>query len=198
MEQNKQSPDPLATSVKYIKGVGEHRARLLAKLGIHTVEDLLEFFPRAYLSRVLNPTLKDLQPGDLVSFTADISWQDVRSTSKGKKILNVGVNDSQIGLVCVWFSYPVAYEKLLQPGKRIWLSGTLSEYNGQLQMNHPSFEVIDDSADVGGGFWKSRQLLPVYPLTEGITQGQMRNIVYHAFEAFAAEINECLPESILA
>ncbi|MDD2597203.1 MAG: ATP-dependent DNA helicase RecG [Candidatus Cloacimonetes bacterium] len=198
MEQNKQSPDPLATSVKYIKGVGEHRARLLAKLGIHTVEDLLEFFPRAYLSRVLNPTLKDLQPGDLVSFTADISWQDVRSTSKGKKILNVGVNDSQIGLVCVWFSYPVAYEKLLQPGKRIWLSGTLSEYNGQLQMNHPSFEVIDDSADVGGGFWKSRQLLPVYPLTEGITQGQMRNIVYHAFEAFAAQINECLPESILA
>jgi len=112
--------------------------------------------------------------------------------------LNVGVNDSQIGLVCVWFSYPVAYEKLLQPGKRIWLSGTLSEYNGQLQMNHPSFEVIDDSADVGGGFWKSRQLLPVYPLTEGITQGQMRNIVYHAFEAFAAQINECLPESILA
>ncbi|MCK9334175.1 MAG: ATP-dependent DNA helicase RecG [Candidatus Cloacimonetes bacterium] len=197
MEQKNTNTDPLATSVKFIKGVGEHRARLLARLGIHSAQDVLEFFPRNYLSRLLNPTLQNLQVGDLVSLTAEISWIDVRSSSKGKKILHLGVNDSQMKLVCVWFSYPASYEKIFQPGRRIWLSGTLSEFNSQLQMNHPSFELIDDDKDVEGDFWKTRSILPIYPLTEGISQAQIRNIVLNTFEKFLPYVHESLPDDIL-
>lgn len=187
----------LLTPVKFIKGVGDYRARLLAKLGLHTALDVMEFFPRSYLSRVLNPTLKDLQLGDVVSLTAEISWLDVHHSNKGKKILNVGVNDGSVGLVCVWFSYPASYEQIFQPGKRIWLSGTLSEFNQKLQMNHPSFELLDDAEEESGDFWKTRELLPIYPLTENLTQAVLRKIVYNAFELGSDLIQECLPSNIM-
>ncbi len=196
METKKQNEDPLQTPVMYLKGVGEHRARLLAKLGVHTVQGLMELFPRTYLSRRVNPALGELQVGDLVSLTAEISWVDAKPTARGKKILSVGVNDGKIGLTCVWFSYPQAYLNLFKPGKTIWLSGTLSAFNNQLQMNHPDFELLADDHEEDG-FWKSRELLPVYPLTEGLSQNHMRKLIYNAFAFYADRITENLPDFIL-
>lgn len=180
----------------YLKGVGEYRARLLAKLGIETMLDLMELFPRTYLNRTVNPALGELQAGDLVALTAEISWVDAKPTSRGKNILSVGVNDGKIGLTCVWFSYPQAYLKLFKPGTTIWLSGTLSAFNNQLQMNHPNFEILSDDQEEEG-FWKSRQLLPVYPLTEGISQNLMRKLILSAFSTYANQISENLPDFVL-
>ena len=188
----------ISQSVKFLKGVGEHRARLLAKLGIHTIQDLMEHFPRAYISRKLNPSLFDIKPGDLLAFTALISWVDTRATSKGKTILNVGVSDGKVALICSWFSYPKAYEQLFQPGKMVWLSGLLSEYNGQYQLMHPEFEFVEDDDEPAGSFWRDRDLLPVYPLTDGITQKVMRGLVLTAFATYASQIHEMLPDNILA
>lgn len=180
----------------YIKGVGEHRARLLAKLGIHTVQDVMEFFPRSYISRIVNPTLADLQVGETVSLTATVSWVDLRPTSKGKQILHVGVNDGVLGLVCAWFSYPKNYPTLFKPGMTIWLSGTLSAFNGELQMTHPSIEILDSNAEEED-FWRNRSMLPMYPLTEGLTQAHLRRIVLNTFSSHAEHIVESLPEFIL-
>jgi ATP-dependent DNA helicase RecG len=196
MVENRHQEAISKTPVMYVKGVGEYRARLLAKLGVQSVLDLMELFPRTYLSRIVNPTLSQMQVGDTVSFSAEISWVDTKPTQKGKKILNVGVNDGQIGLVCVWFSYPPSYLKLFLPGKTIWLSGTLSTFNNQLQMNHPDFEVLDHDHEEPD-FWKSRQLLPVYPLTEGLSQHIMRKIILNAFSMYADQIEENLPDFIL-
>ena len=197
MDKNAKHHEALATPVKFVKGVGDYRARLLAKLGIHTVEDLLEYFPRTYISRRLNPTLGELAAGDMVSFTAEISWVDVRQTGRGKNILSVGVNDGVVKLVCVWFSYPASYEQIFVAGRRVWLSGTISEYNQQFQMNHPDFELLDDAVEEDGDFWKTRETLPMYPLTDKLSQKQLRKIIYNAFEAYNTHIHECLPMDIL-
>ncbi len=194
MAENKvETTNPLLQSVKYLKGVGDNRARLLAKLGIKTVLDLLEYFPRAYINRKLNPSLFELNVGDIVAFTAMISWVDIRSSARGKNILNVGVSDSKVGLVCSWFKYPKAYETLFRPGRLVWLSGTLSEYNGQLQMVHPDFELIEEDED--SDFWHQREVLPVYPLTEGLNQKLMRRLIYNAFANYAKLLEENLPAS---
>ncbi|MDD4310488.1 MAG: hypothetical protein PHO32_08920, partial [Candidatus Cloacimonetes bacterium] len=71
------SKSVLAQSVKFLKGVGDNRARLLGKMGIITVLDILEYFPKAYVNRKLNPSLGDIQPGDNLAFTAMISWVDL-------------------------------------------------------------------------------------------------------------------------
>ncbi len=185
------------SEIKFLKGVGEGRARRLGKLGIRTILDLMEYFPKAYVNRKLFPQLSDLHPGDRIAFTAMISWVDVRPSHKGRNILSVGVSDGKVGLVCSWFVYPATYEQLFKPGRLLWLSGTLSEFNGQLQLVHPEFELLEEEDDTENDFWKQRQVLPVYPLTEGITQKLLRRLIYNAFALHAGEIDEKLPQELI-
>lgn len=183
------------THIKYLKGVGEGRARLLARLGIHHVLDLMEHFPRYYIHRQIDPTLHKVKPGDHVAFTANISWVERRKTKSGKNILSAGINDMMNTLVCSWFSIPPWLEKILVPGNKIWVNGMVSEYNGQLQMTHPEVEVVDDEAE--DDFWKKRLCLPVYPSTAGLTQKVLRGLVHQAFAIYASTIQENLPQFIL-
>lgn len=182
--------------VKYVKGVGEARARLLAKMRIRTVLDLMEHFPRYHISRQVNPSAEDLAPGTRVALTAMISWFDVRVTRRNKRILSVGISEGRYPIVCSWFSYPKPYETMFQPGKTIWVSGVLSDYNGQLQLVHPDFELVDDKED--DDFWQSRSHLPIYPLTADLKQMTMRRVIYQAFAFYADCIKENLPENLLA
>ena len=196
MEKNKKGySKDTNTEVKFLKGVGETRARMLAKLGIRRVIDLMEHFPRNYISRVINPALHKVQPGDHLAFSANISWVDARPTKKGKKMVNVGLNDGVNTLVCTWFHFPAWYEQVLKPGQSVWVNGVINEYNRQLQMLHPEIELISDEEDTD--FWKSRNCLPVYPLTANLTQKQMRNLVYTAFESYAQSIAENLPQKLI-
>jgi len=183
------------TEIKFLKGVGEARSRLLGRLGIKRVLDLMEHFPRYYISRSINPTLQDAKVGDHVAFTANISWVDTRTTKNGKKILNVGINDVLNTLTCSWFSYPTWYNDILIPGKRVWVNGVLSEFNGQLQMLHPELEAVDDETE--DDFWKTRLCLPVYPATANLTQKALRRLMLQAFQDYAAGIEENLPGFLL-
>jgi len=184
------------TPVKFIKGVGEVRSRQLAKLGINTVLDLMEHFPRAYIARKLNPSLRELKPGDNIALTAMISWVDERRTRKGKNLLEVGISDGRAAIVCSWFSYPKSFPGLFKPGAMLWVTGNLTEYNGQLQLIHPEVEFVDDSEELD--FWKKREFLPVYRLSGDLTQKFLRRIVYSAFELFTSQIEENLPEELIA
>jgi len=184
------------TPVKFIKGVGEVRSRQLAKLGINTVLDLMEHFPRAYIARKLNPSLRELKPGDNIALTAMISWVDERRTRKGKNLLEMGISDGRAAIVCSWFSYPKSFPGLFKPGAMLWVAGNLTEYNGQLQLIHPEVEFVDDSEELD--FWKKREFLPVYRLSGDLTQKFLRRIVYSAFELFTSQIEENLPEELIA
>ena len=185
-----------STQIKYLRGVGDYRARVLGKLGIKTVLDLMELFPRHYISRSINPALTEVEIGEHMAFSANISWVEYRKSKSGKKIVDVGINDGLNTLVCTWFHFPAYYEKILKPGMSIWVNGVISEFNRQLQMLHPEIELISDEEDID--FWKSRSCIPVYPLTANITQKQLRNLVYNAFEGYASQIVENLPEKLIS
>jgi ATP-dependent DNA helicase RecG len=184
------------TQIQYLKGVGEARSRQLAKLGIRNVLDLMEYFPRDYISRKIEPKLKELRHGDRAAFTAMVSWVDERKTHKGKSILSVGISDARSTLVCTWFSYPKGFPQQFKPGSTIWLNGQLTEYNGQLQLVHPQVEFVDRLEDEGD-FWKKRDHLPVYGLSGNLTQALLRKIVYSAFELYTQSIEENLPPCLL-
>lgn len=183
------------TLAKFLKGVGEHRARQLANVGVRTVLDVMEYFPRDYIARKLYPAVKELEPGDRIALTTMISWVDERLTRSGKKLLNVGVSDGKATLICAWFHYPQSYLTLFKPGSLLWISGQLSDYNGQLELLHPEFEFVEEDGDLD--FWKRREFLPVYALTGTLTQNFMRNLVYQAFESYAGRIGENLPPALL-
>jgi ATP-dependent DNA helicase RecG len=183
--------------IKFMKGVGDYRARLLARLGIATPLDLMEHFPRYYINRNLHPSLLNCQPGDTVAFTAQISFVDFRTSRSGIKMMHLGVSDTKATVICTWFRYPPTYEKIFRPAQLVWLNGVLSEHDGQLQMLHPDFELLSSVEEEELDWWKSRSVLPVYGLTAKITQRYLRNLVYRVFELFAEQITERLPAELL-
>jgi len=187
----------LQMPVKYLKGVGEVRSRWMANLGIVSVWDLMRFFPCQYIRRDVNPAIYELEPGMKVALAVMISWIDIRLTSRNQKQLNLGVSDGKSCITCTWFNYPLIYEKSFHQGMTVWINGTVSEYNGQLQIVHPEIEIISDT-QMEDDFWKTRPVLPVYHLSGNLTQSFFRHLIHQVFEQYAGLIVESIPPFLSA
>lgn len=183
------------TEIKYLKGVGEHRAKLLNKLGIFTFNDLLEYFPRDYIQRDARASIGELELGKRSSVIGEIV--DIKKQGMGyRKQLQVIISDGVYELICTWFKYSKWLEELLKRGEKLWVAGLVSNYKGYFQIIHPELELLEKGEDTTG-FWHSRNVLPVYGLTEGLKIWQMRKIIYNLFSGYAREIEETLSEDIL-
>jgi ATP-dependent DNA helicase RecG len=87
--------NPLENEIKYLKGVGEHRARLLNRLNIYTIGDLLEHFPRDYINRKSAVKIRDLAFNEYCSFVGNIASIEKRHAAARKQQLNVVVSDGE-------------------------------------------------------------------------------------------------------
>lgn len=179
----------LKDSVGKIKGIGPKKQELLAKLRIHTVEDLLHFFPRKYEDRRQITNIIE------APFDRDvlISGKVVKKVMTGspyqkKRPLRVLVEDNT-GVVELLFFNARFLADYFQPGLEYTLYGKITLRNGKRQMAHPEFHVKGDKDDVRG-------ILPVYPLTEGLTQKQMR-LWQQAVKEATNQVEEWLPNHII-
>ena len=182
----------LATPVQYLKGVGPARAELLERLGLHAVRDVLFFFPRDYQDLSDQREVDQLEEGKLQSVRGVVEDIDLRNTSAGGCILGVSIRCRTGQLRAIWFNQPFMREKF-SFGQRVMLSGK-PKYEGLVwQMHHPRVEVLDAEEEE-----PVTKILPVYPLTEGLQQWQMRKIVRGAVEAYADKLDEVFPDEYLA
>ncbi len=180
----------LATPLQYLKGVGPARAELLARLGLHAVRDVLFFFPRDYQD-ISERELDQLEEGKLQSVRGVVEDIDQRNTLAGGTILGVSIRCCSGQLRALWFNQPFMREKF-SFGQRVMLTGK-PKYEGLVwQMSHPQVEVLDAEEEE-----PVTKILPVYPLTEGLQQWQIRKIVRGALEAYADKLDEVFPEEYL-
>ncbi|MFW6188840.1 MAG: ATP-dependent DNA helicase RecG [Planctomycetota bacterium] len=181
----------LEREVRYLKGVGPKRASALANLGIETVEDVLFHLPRDYEDRRSPRPVADLEVGEtaVVSGRIDaVGFQPRGSRYQG--ILRVSVRDETSWITLVWFNARPSWKKNFQTGRRITAYGEVKFYDG-LQMANPSYTIgsdLQDSDEFG-------RILPLYPLTEGISQRIMRKIVRRALDEAASEVVDIFPRS---
>ncbi|WP_308191421.1 ATP-dependent DNA helicase RecG [Cellulomonas sp. ACRRI] len=150
-------------------------AKKLAKLGLHTVGDLLRYYPRRY-SRWGDPaTIGHLRVGEHVTVDGTVDRSTTRTMrSRGGVILEVVVRNGRQTLLLTWFAkHPGAlrhFEQQLKPGTTGLFSGTVKEYRGQLQLLHPEFEIDDPMSfeDEAQRLVESQRPRPVYGLTAGL------------------------------
>ncbi|MEA1972245.1 MAG: ATP-dependent DNA helicase RecG [Candidatus Cloacimonadota bacterium] len=185
----------LLTEIKYLKGVGDYRASLLAKLDIYTINDLIETFPHSYINRNNKIKIANLKYDEVASVVGKISRIDFQKTRSRKDIIHIILNDGTGSLYCTWFYGKKWIESTFAVGQNIWVSGQIKDYRGEFQITHPEFEIIDD--DTATGFWQNRSIIPVFPLTKGITQKVMRNLIVNAFTKYHEQIKETLPKQLL-
>src|SRR6266403_5466861 len=114
----------LTTEVRMIKGVGPHRAELLAKRGIYTLEDLLLYLPFRYEDRIHFSNIKDLQPDGVYTIRARVmSGQAVRTPRGRDAIYHLLVQDDASGLLPCKFFHGGYLEGRLKPGQMLILHG---------------------------------------------------------------------------
>ncbi len=182
--------------IKFLKGVGEYRAKLLKKLGIESLLDMMEYFPRAYIDRSANIKIAEIENDSNVALVGKIVDVYEQSYGNNKKKLHAVITDSTDSLMLTWFRYNKWLNDKLKVGKEVWVSGKVSIFMNSLNIVHPDIEFIDGES-IEDDFWKNRPLLPIYKLTGNLTNKALRKIVLNCFAEYSDFITENLPENIL-
>jgi ATP-dependent DNA helicase RecG len=188
---NATSLERLNTPVQFVKGIGPRRAELLERLNLRAVKDLLFFFPRDYRDPLELKAIPQLQEGVPASVVGVVEEFELRNTGVGRCLLGVLIRDGSQYLRALWFNQPHMRDRFSQ-GLRVLLSGTPRLNGGRWEMTHPQVEVLNEQDQVPAG-----SILPVYGLTEGLRQFEMRRIVSSVLDAHADAVEETFPATFL-
>ena len=181
----------LFSSVTELRGIGPTRAKQLQRLHIETLYDLIAFFPRAYEDRTKLSSIAGLEPGTPACFEAMvISNPQLSRIRKGMELVKVRVADETGRVDLVFFNQPYVKDQL-NYGESYRFYGAIREGYGH-QMQNPAFEPVDAAGVVTG------RILPIYPLTAGITNKLIGACVRQALDACLDSLPDILPEAVQA
>jgi len=176
-------------SIQFIKGVGPARKKLFYNLGIENVEDLLYFFPRRYEDRTQMTKLAQVKIGEYQTVTGKVKTRSSRKSWYTKKhVYETTIDDGSGRLFCVWFNMPYL-EHYFKMGRQVVLYGKVEIYKNRMQMVSPEYEFIDkddESLSIG-------RIVPIYPLTRGITQRYIRKVTGNCLDKYLDELKDILP-----
>ncbi len=193
----------LATPLQYVKAAGPKLAEMLAKKGVVTVEDALYLLPSRYEDRRSITPVARLKTGATQVFHGEILSADTVTTRGGKKQFEALVSDGTGTITLKWFRFnPVWQKKSWRPGRKGIFTGEVAQYGPQREVHHPDVEWLTDGDDLQTVMARDPlnfgRIVPVYPLTEGITQKVMRRLQKEVVEEFAADVTDHLPREIAA
>lgn len=181
------SQDPLLTPVQFVRGVGPARSELLARLDLHTAFDLLFNPPRDILDLTHVSNIFELKEGELQTVYGVVVDRDSRYTSTGKTMVAVLIQCDGGFARGVYFNQPFMFKKF-ENGQRVLMSGKPKFVSKRWEFSHPRVQWLGDE-DIGD----SGGVLPVYPLTEGLSQHEMRRIMKGVVEEYAPQVPDPLP-----
>jgi ATP-dependent DNA helicase RecG len=187
----KSPAEQLATPVQFLRGVGPQRAELLQRLDLYTARDVLFFFPRTYQDMTDLRDADQLEDDKLQSVCGVVEEFEIRGGQAGRCVLGVLVRSASGHLRGLWFNQPFMQEKF-KVGQRVVFSGKPKQHGLVWEMSHPKVDFLGDESDVPMG-----RIVPVYPLTEGLQQWQIRKIVAEVVDTFANLLEEIFPEDYL-
>ncbi|MCH4178279.1 MAG: ATP-dependent DNA helicase RecG [Megasphaera sp.] len=171
-------------SICELKGIGTQKEKLFNRLGIETISDLLQYFPRAYEDRShIYPIGQIKLPAEQpVLICGTVSMIQELRPRRGMSILKVTVADDSGAVDLIWFNQPFK-KRFFKKGREWTVFGRMEWAYGHRQMNSPETEPGRVTA---GGF------MPVYGLTDGLYQSDVRKAVRHALD-LASRQPEVLP-----
>ena len=179
----------LSRDVRYIKGIGEQRAKALAKLDIHTLRDLLTWFPRKYDDRREAKCIAALRPGEPACVEAMIASPPTLShIRRGLDLVKVRAVD-ETGTLDVTFFNQAWLKNNLQQGETYIFYGTAEGSYLRRQMANPVVEPTGRREFTG-------RIVPVYPLTSGISQLILSRSMRQGLDACRDILPDILPEEL--
>lgn len=157
-----------------LKGVGPALAKKLEKLGLHRVDDLLFLLPLRYEDRTQLVRIGALQAGARCLVTGEVLLTE--TLFRGRRNLLVRISDGSGQLTLRFFHFSRQQQAQFQPGVHLTCFGEVRRGKSGFEMIHPEYRVVRD--DQGGA--RDDSLTPIYPSTEGVQQGRLRNLTDQA------------------
>jgi ATP-dependent DNA helicase RecG len=193
---------PLAAPVGSVWGVGEERAKLLARLDIFTIEDLLLHPPRRYEDRRKFLPIRELKVKEAATVRGTIIAAGIKRFKKGTRAMFECVfDDGTARLHGRWWQAQPWMPDWYVVGREFLIYGKLDDAKKPRTFTHPETELVEPGDDE---FIHVSRIVPVHPLTEGLTARVMRSLVWRALEKFEKMIEEpqvgrvtpCAPASV--
>ena len=182
-----ETADPLSSPARFLKGAGEKRGELLAKLGLVTVRDVLFNVPRDVLDLTHVKRPSELTGKSVEAVRGRVVDRDGRTLSRGRTITGVLLDCGNGEYVRgVWFNQPWMFKRL-SPNLLVLFSGKAKRSQGRWEFGHPDVKFLVDDESAHGG------VQPRYALTEGLTQEHLRTISRNAVEGFVEFVPDPLP-----
>ena len=171
-----------------LPSVGDGRAIQLGQIGVRTVNDLLYLLPRRYMDYSQEYLIAHAFYGQEGTVKGEVLTIEEKRLPGGKTLVVAEVADHTGMVTATWFSPYIA--RALQPGAQVVLSGKIGQRRGKLVLENPEWEQLD--ADL----LHTGRIVPIYPLTKGLYQKPLRNIVRRALDACADRLPEYLPLAV--
>ena len=189
------SPSPqnaagLDAPLTVVQGVGPAKASMFKSLGLNTLEDLLYFFPRRYDDYSQLKPINRLTVKENVTIIATV--QSGASFKRGKPprdMTEIIVSDGTSPLRLIWWNqtWPL---RTYRPGMQVVIAGRVDLFLGRFVISNPDIEQIEQE------HLHTNRIVPVYPLTSGLTQKSIRRMMFDTVAFWAPRVSDYLPASV--
>ena len=180
----------LSLDVKYVKGVGPSRVKLLNVLGIYTLEDLITYYPREYEDRSKAKEIAKLEDGEEALIEAVVvSKMSVLRIRNGLILYKLIVRDETATCQLTWYNQTYLKNRFII-GEKYKFYGKVNNKFGKIDMQSPAFDLEENNKNTG-------KIIPIYSLTYNLSQNTIRKIIENGMELVKGQLTETLPEYIL-
>ena len=170
-----------------LKMVGPKREKDFIKLGVNSVEELVRFYPRAYLDLTSRASLRTAYHNETVLIACEVNRLAPVNHASPKKMVRAFCTQDGVPFTAIWFHQPYVAQRL-QPGEYLFYGRVQNRY-GQISIVNPTFEPLDKN-------YRLKGIVPVYSIKGSLTQKVMREAVREALKI--AEIDSVIPSPLLA
>lgn len=179
----------LQTDVRYIKGIGEARAKALSKLGIGTLQDLIGYFPRRYEDRTMTRSIRELELGETVCVRAMIAQDPTANRiSGGRTVVKARAVDDSGALDLTFFNQEYRKSSLHR--------GETYIFCGKVEGNLLTRRMINPIVEQEGQQMLTGHIVPIYPLTAGVSQNLLYKAVGQGLTECRHLLADCLPDAV--
>ncbi len=181
----------LNQDVKFVKGVGPNRVKLLHKLNIYTLKDLISYYPREHEDRSRVTKIADAMEQEevLIQAICVSKVSEIRTRRKNMTIYKLIVRDDTASAILTWYNQSYLKSKF-NLGETYSFFGKVTKKNGNVEMMSPTFDEEGKNKNTG-------KIIPLYPLTYQLSQNAIRQIIENGLKMTKGYLRETLPEYLL-
>lgn len=179
----------LTDNVKSVNGIGEKTAELFARLGVYTINDLIHFYPRNYLTYGEVTEIAKTSIGDRCFIKGMITSYVVVKKVRNLQLTTLTISDGTGNVKLTWFNSPFL-KNVFHKGETYVFVGTMKVKNNMREMSMPEYYKVSEYELM------RQEMQPVYPLTKGITNKTIQKSIIKV-RNLIANIKDNLPEDVL-